>query len=86
VCSGAVGWSLKHQLFATLSSTEAEYMTTIKVGKEIKWIRNILMEFGYSPSYASTLLIDNKSKKAIQDSLITPVYILSCQNVISHTI
>jgi hypothetical protein len=61
VCGGAVGWSSKRQPFVTLSSTEAEYVAAVEVSKEIKWMRNILTEFGYPPSIASTLFIDNKS-------------------------
>lgn len=36
-------------------------MAAVEAGKEIKWMRNILTEFGYPPSYASTFFIDNKS-------------------------
>ena len=36
VCSGTVGWSLKHQPFVILSSTETEYVAAVEAGKEIK--------------------------------------------------
>jgi len=36
-------------------------VAAIEAGKEIKWMRNILTEFGYSPSCPLTLFIDNKS-------------------------
>jgi len=61
MCGAAIGWSSKRQPFITLSSTEAEYVAAVEAGKEIKWMRNILTEFDYPPSYASTLFIDNKS-------------------------
>jgi len=35
-CSGVVGWSTKCQFFVTLSSTEVEYVTTVKARNEIK--------------------------------------------------
>ena len=59
----------KYQLFVTLSNTEIEYIAAIEAGKEIKWMRNILMELGYSPSYASTLFIDNKSSIKVSKNL-----------------
>jgi len=105
MCGAAIGWSSKHQLFVTLSSTEAEYVAAVEAGKEIKWMRNILTEFGYPPSYSSTLFIDNKSginvlknpehhgrmkhldlwlywlRDAVQESLISPVYVPTRQNI-----
>ena len=62
MCGAVIGWSLKRQPFITLSSTEAEYVIAVEARKEIKWMRNILTEFGYPPSYASTLFINNKSR------------------------
>jgi len=105
VCGAAVGWSSKRQPFVTLSSTEAEYVAAIEAGKEIKWMRNILSEFGYPLTSPSTLYIDNKSgievaknpehhgrmkhldlrfywlREAVQDLLISPIYIPTKQNV-----
>jgi len=60
IYGAAIEWSSKCQPFVTLSSTEAEYVAAVETGKEIKWMRNILIEFGYPPSYSSTLFIDNK--------------------------
>ena len=45
----------------TLSSTEAEFVAAVEGGKEIKWTRNILSEFGYHQTLPSTLFMDNKS-------------------------
>ena len=61
VSGAAVGWSSKRQPFVTLSSTEAEYVAAVEAGKEIKWTRNILSEFGYPQTLPSTLFVDNKS-------------------------
>jgi len=58
---GVVSWRSKLQPIVTLSTTEAEYVAAVKAGKEIKWMRSILAEFGYSCSSPSTLLIDNQS-------------------------
>jgi len=105
MCGAAIEWSSKHQLFVTLSSTEAEYIVAVEAGKEIKWMRNILIEFEYPPSYTLTLFIDNKSgidisknpehhgwikhlglwlywlRDAVQESLISPVYVPTQQNI-----
>jgi len=45
----------------TLSSTEAEYVAAVEAGKEMKWTRSILSEFGYPQSLPSTLFVDNRS-------------------------
>lgn len=58
---GAVSWRSKLQPVVTLSTTEAEYVAAVEAGKEIKWMRSILAEFGYPCSSASTLLIDSQS-------------------------
>jgi len=105
MCGAVIGWSSKHQPFVTLFSTEAEYVVAVEAGKKIKWMRNILTEFGYPPSYLSTLFIDNKSgidvsknpehhgwmkhldlhlywlRDAVQESLISPVYVPTQQNI-----
>ena len=44
-------------------------MVAVETSKEIEWIRNILTEFGYSPSYALTLFINNKSNIKIIKNL-----------------
>ena len=44
-------------------------MTAVEASKKIKWMRNILTEFGYPPSYTSTLFIDNKSSIEITKNL-----------------
>ena len=61
VSGAAVGWSSKRQPFVSLSSTEAEYVAAVEAGKEIKWMRNVLKEFGFPVTSPSTLFIDNQS-------------------------
>ena len=63
---GPVSWRSKLQTTVSLSTTEAEYVAGVDAGKEIKWMRNLLLELGYGVSGASPLLMDNQS--AIQVS------------------
>ena len=59
--TGAVSWSSKLQSVVALSTTEAEYIAAVEAGKELKWMRSLLGEFGYKFDNASTLCIDNMS-------------------------
>jgi hypothetical protein len=61
VGGGAVDWRSWLQPFVTLSTTEAEFVAAVEAGKEIKWTRSILQEFGYPVDRSSTLFIDNQS-------------------------
>ena len=59
--TGAISWSSKLQSVVALSTTEAEYMAAVEAGKEIKWMRSLLGEFGIKVTQPSTLNIDNQS-------------------------
>ena len=58
---GAIDWRSWLQPFVTLSTTEAEFVAAVEAGKEIKWTRSVLQEFGYPVDRSSTLFIDNQS-------------------------
>jgi hypothetical protein len=58
---GAVSWRSKLQPTVSLSTTEAEYIAAVEAGKEIKWMRNLMLELGYDQSGSSLLYIDNQS-------------------------
>ena len=61
VGTGAVSWRSKLQPIVALSTTEAEYVAAVEAGKEMLWMRNILVEFGYDFSGPSKLQMDNQS-------------------------
>jgi hypothetical protein len=63
--TGAVSWSSKLQSVVALSTTEAEYIAAVEAGKELKWMRSLLGEFGYKFDSASTLCIDNQSSISV---------------------
>jgi hypothetical protein len=63
--SGAISWSSKLQSMVALSSTEAEYIAGVELGKEMVWLRKVLTEFGYSFKGPSPLFTDSQSALAV---------------------
>ena len=61
VGTGAVSWASKLQGVIAKSSTEAEFYGASFAGTEIKWLRNLLQELGYSFPKPSPLFVDNQS-------------------------
>ena len=61
VSGGATQWGSCLQLHISLSSTESEYTTALKVGCEIVWMQYLFEELGYNTSHLSPLLVNNKS-------------------------
>jgi hypothetical protein len=59
--TGIVSWSLKLQTLVALSIIEAEYISTVKVRKEIIWMHQFLGELGYKIPRPSVLWMDNQS-------------------------
>ena len=66
--TGAISWASRLQTIATLSTTEAEFVSAVSAGQEIVWLRNLLSELGYSFSGASTLFVDNQSVIAVANN------------------
>jgi len=44
-------------------------VAAVEICKEIKWMRNILIEFEYFSSYVSTFFINNKSDIKVSKNL-----------------
>jgi len=59
--TGAVSWSSKLQPVVALSTTEAEYIAAVHAGKEVIWLRHLLIELGYDLPSPSRLQVDNQS-------------------------
>ena len=59
--TGAVSWFSKLQSMVRLLSTEAEYVAGNEAGKEVMWMRNLLIEIGYTLPGLSTLFMNNNS-------------------------
>ena len=62
---GAVIWISKLQSIVTLSTTEAEHVAGVVGGKEICWLRNMLVELGYKIEGPSQLWMDNQSSMSV---------------------
>ena len=56
--TGAVSWSSKLQSIVALSTTEAEYIAAVSAGKEIRWMRNLLYEMGFTAPGPSMLRVE----------------------------
>ena len=65
VGTGSVGWLSKLQSTVALSTTEAEFVAGGETGKEIKWTRQIMGEFGYKLAQATTMYMDNQSAMTV---------------------
>ena len=52
-----------------LSSTEAEYVAGNEADKEVMWMRNLLIEIGYTLSELFTLFMDNNSAISVAKNL-----------------
>ena len=59
--TGAVSWSLKLQSTVALCTTEAENIAAISAGKEIRWMRNLLYEMGFTAPDPSMLRVSTKN-------------------------
>jgi hypothetical protein len=66
--NGAIAWRSQRQPTVALSTMEAEYMALTEATKELKWIRTLLAELGYTngkPSTPTDLYSDNQSAIAL---------------------
>jgi len=66
--NGAIAWKSRHQSTVALSTMESEYMALIDVTKELKWVRTLLAELGYSngkPDESTELFSDNQGAIAL---------------------
>ena len=65
---GAVIWTSKLQSIVTLSTTEAEHVAGVVGGKEICWMRNLMLELGYKIKGPSQLWMDSQSSMSVAKS------------------
>ena len=66
--NGAIAWKSRRQPTVALSTMESEYMALTDATKELKWIRTLLGELGYSNGKEeppTDLFSDNQSAIAL---------------------
>jgi hypothetical protein len=71
LAGGPVSWSSKGQTCVAQSSTEAEYVASAEVAKELIWLRYLLQDIHCPPSQATPLFIDNRGASLLAKN---PVY------------
>jgi len=64
----AVIWISRLQNIVTLSTTEAEHVAGVVSGKEICWLRNMMLELGYKVMGPSQLWMDNQSSMSVAEN------------------
>jgi hypothetical protein len=64
---GPVSWSTRQQKTVAISTTEAEYMAGVEVVKEIKWIKQLLLDLGQEETSTkiSSIFCDNQGAIAL---------------------
>ena len=68
LANGAISWSSKKQGSTALSSTEAEYITSVHATKELIWLCTLLADLGLLCTGLTHLLMDNQSAMAIMQN------------------
>jgi hypothetical protein len=58
--TGAVSWMSRLQSIVALSTTEAEFISTISAGQEIVWMCSFFGKLSYLFDTPSLLLVDNQ--------------------------
>ena len=62
--TGAISWASRLQTIATLSTTEAEYVSAVSAAQEMLWLRNLFTELGFEIK-TLPLFIDNQSALSV---------------------
>ena len=71
IAGGAVTWRAKKQARVALSTTEAEYASTVHAVKQILWVRNLYQELGLLKETPSILHCNTSQSPTIPNSVLT---------------
>ena len=58
---GAIGWSSKHQMMVTLSSTESKYIGLSNTNQHLMWLWTFYEELGHSQPGPTKLYCNNQA-------------------------
>jgi hypothetical protein len=64
-CGGCISWRSKFQSCVALSTVEAEYISACEAGREVKWLKKIAEELGYSQG---TVIIHEDNQGCISNT------------------
>ena len=78
---GAITWHSGKQDVTMQSSTEVEYITLWKSGKEASWLRNLYRELGFLQQSPTLLICDNTGAIAIAKN---PMFYKQTKHIDSH--
>jgi hypothetical protein len=59
--SGCFAWASKKQTAVALSSAESEYYSASYIGRQIVWLRQLIVEIGFTQPFPTPLFIDSNS-------------------------
>src|SRR6185503_18899322 len=68
LAGGPVAWKSKLQSSTSLSSVEAEYVALCATIREATWLRQLLIEIGFSPNGPTLIAEDNKGCIAVSSN------------------
>eukprot|EP00253_Pinus_taeda_P024742 PITA_24742 len=68
--SGVISWASMKQLIVSLSTTEAEYVTTIATTCQAVWMRRMLRDLCHDQEGATTIFCDNTSAIALSKNFV----------------
>ena len=65
---GAISWKSRRQDCVSLSTSEAEYVAASQCGQEVLYLREILRDFGYTPTLPTKVYEDNLACIAMSEN------------------
>ena len=71
---GAVSWKSRRQDCVSLSTSEAEYVAASQCGQEVVYLREILRDFGFTPTAPTSVYEDNLACVAMSENPVRRKY------------